>query len=331
MAIELPPAEAALFRSGDLPAPMLDIIGAMATQAASAAQALGVFDALAADPADATELAVRLRADEAGLGTLLEFLAATGYLHRSGGRYTTAPVTEAWVTSGYGTALRTWAAIIGEFWGDLAAGVATGRPRADFYDWLATRPDDLARFQGLQGGLADWLADEVFDLAELPSGPGHVLDLGGGNGRFAAALCHRRPDLAVTVADLPVALAAGRELGLPDRVAFVPADLATGEIPAGEFDAVLLFNVLHGFAEPVAEGLVRAAGRRGRVHVLETVAPPPGGVAEAAFTAGFAVSLWLTQGGRLHPVEQVARWLGPGAVTRPLTRSATHILLSSRS
>ncbi|MGV9305613.1 hypothetical protein ACWDLG_19745 [Nonomuraea sp. NPDC003727] len=68
----------------------------------------------------------------------------------------------------------------------------------------------------------------------------------------------------------------------------------------------------------------------GRVLVLETVAEHRAGAAEGAFTAGFGLNLWHTQGGGVPSTRTVAGWLadaGLGQVERhDLSRSATHTL-----
>lgn len=337
MPVDLPPDEARTFLAGRAPAPMLDLIGMMASHAVTAGLELGVFDALADGPRTAKELSATLEADQDALDLLLGLLADTGYLERRDHGYANTAAASASLVTGspayYGHVLHVWHAIVGELWGGLAAAVRTGRPPAGFYPWLERRPELSAAFQSLQGGLASWLAEEVVELARLPQGPLQVLDLGGGHGVYSEAFCGAHPELTATVVDLPGALAGGSD---HPRVTRRPADLRTAEL-GGPYDVALLFNVLHGFPVDQAERLVAKAARAvrqgGRLLVLETTGQHRGGAADTAFTSGFSLNLWHTQGGAVPSADAVESWItaaGCTGVTRlQLTRSATHTLFAA--
>src|SRR5690606_7630600 len=195
MPVDLTPEEMAAFRRGEAPTPMLDLIGLMTCHAIGAARTLGVFDALAAGPLTADELAATVSADPAALEQLLGVLHTTGYVTRQeneqagghddeqageqsprpgtrpgsgaqlGVRYANTPAAAAWLCSDsptdYGRILGLWQAIVEERWTGLADAVRSGKPAGGFYDWLAGRPDLSEAFHALQRGMAEWLADEV--------------------------------------------------------------------------------------------------------------------------------------------------------------------------
>ncbi|WP_204042861.1 class I SAM-dependent methyltransferase [Acrocarpospora phusangensis] len=310
---------------------MLDLVGTMATQAAVAAIRLGVFERLIAEAYTAEDLAACLDADREGLGLLLGFLTTAGYLScDADGRYFVLPTTKAWFGNGYGTALQLWSAIVARFWGNLTESISEG-PDPSFYAWLGEHPFELGLFQSLQRGLAEWLIPDMLDLAAMPEGAQDILDIGGGHGRYATAFRDRYPGLRATVADLPPALTPHK--GITTH----PIDLLNPDFSGLRADVVLLFNVLHGFNAHQAEAIVHAAVSTlrpgGVVHILETTTQPRGGVAEAAFTDGFALNLWLTQGGRLYSPAEISGWLSnAGCVHLEITglrRSASHTLVSA--
>jgi 2-hydroxy-4-(methylsulfanyl)butanoate S-methyltransferase len=335
MPIDLPSAEARAYAHGRAPAPLLDLVGAMAGQAAAAGAGLGVFEALSRGPRHADALAGDLGCDPSGLGRLLTLLHTTGYLELTERGYGNAPVAAAWLCppAAYGHVMRVWQTVLGELWADLAPAIRTGTPRGDFTAWLAERPEVSGPFQSLQRGLAEWLAEEVARLVPLPEGPLRLLDLAGGHGAYSLAFCAAYPGLTATVADLPEALGEGGHGRVEWRAAAPLLDPV-----AGRYDVVLLCDVLHGFPVTQAERLVEAAVSAtvpgGRVVILETVAGPCAGVAETAFTAGFDLNLWHTQGGGLLDVPTITGWLGAAGCGpiehHDLRRSATHALITAR-
>ncbi|MFI6480743.1 methyltransferase [Nonomuraea sp. NPDC050663] len=334
MPIDLPADEAEAFRSGPAPAPMLDLVGLMAAHAVRAGWELGLFDALGKGALTTWELAAATRSDPTGIEQLANLLHATGYLRWDDGRHANSPAAAAWLRRDsptcYGHVLSLWHTMIEELWTGLPEAVRDGRPRGGFYTWLAARPELRATFQDLQRGLAGWLAEEVVGLVGLPDDATSLLDLGGGHGLYSEAYCTAYPALRATVVD-NVRLVSGHE-----RVTGRAADLLTGALDDGH-DAVLLFNVLHGFPADDAARLVARAARAlrqdGLLLVLETTASDRAGVAERAFTAGFSVNLWHTQNGRVYPEQRVEEWIaGAGCTLRErheLTRSATHTLFAA--
>ncbi|MEV0623432.1 methyltransferase [Nonomuraea sp. NPDC050404] len=342
MPVDLSPHEAAAFRRGEAPAPMLDLIGLMACHAVRAARSLGLFDVLAAGPLTSDELAAAVGADPGGLGELLGLLRATGYVERHDGRYANTAATAAWLCSAspvdYGRILGLWQTIVEEQWGGLADAVRSGTPPGGFYTWLATRPDLSSAFHDLQRGMAEWLAEEVVSLVPLPEGGKSLLDLGGGHGLYAEAFCRAHPGLSGTVIDSAVTeRSAERLTGRPaGRLTWRAADVLTADLP-GEQDVTVLFNVLHGFAAPDAVALVaRAAGTLragGLLVVMESLPERGGNPADLAFAAGFSLNLWHTQAGGLYPAETIRGWLeAAGCAAGPwqeLTRSPGHALVTA--
>jgi cyclopropane fatty-acyl-phospholipid synthase-like methyltransferase len=110
-------------------------------------------------------------------------------------------------------------------------------------------------------GQAAALADAI-DL----SGARHLLDVGGGAGEYAEALCRAFPSLRATVLDLPstepLARAVIAASPAAARMAFVAHDYRGGPLP-GPADVVLFSNVLRGEAADEIDRLLTRA-----VHAL---------------------------------------------------------------
>ncbi|MDP9861266.1 MULTISPECIES: methyltransferase [Streptosporangium] len=324
------------------PGPHLDLIGTMAFRAAGAAQRLGVFEALLDGPLPVTELAARTGTDAGALPVLLDALVSFGYLDRlPDRRYAASPmaaVLDRRSPWSYAPALAFWQDLLGELWDGLEETVRTGRPQADFYGWLESRPRTLREFQAMLDGMATGLAPLV--AAAAPDPGERLLDVGGGHARYSIAFCQAHPRLTATIVDLPEALRGGRarieRAGLGGRVTAVPGDVARADLGAGH-DTALLFNLCHGFDGPGNRALLArvAAALRpgGTVLILEPFADLPEGtppVAEA-FTRAFSLNLAVTQGGRIYSFDEVAGWLaeaGFGRIERHAIDGPSELLVA---
>ena len=89
-----------------------------------------------------------------------------------------------------------------------------------------------------------------------------MLDVGGGWGQFAQAMCRVQPGLHATVLDRPEVVERAREelvsTDLEERITFVPGDYLTTEYGSG-YDLVLLANILHQETADRAQELVERA------------------------------------------------------------------------
>ncbi len=136
-------------------------------------------------------------------------------------------------------------------------------------------PEEIARFGAAMRAMGAQMARRVAAALDL-DGVKKILDVGGGWGHFAQAMCRIKPDLQAVVLDQPnVVERAQTELtgnDLEDRIQFLPGDyLATGY--GSGFDLVLFANVLHQETEDRASELVRRGANAltptGRVVVVD--------------------------------------------------------------
>jgi SAM-dependent methyltransferase len=139
-----------------------------------------------------------------------------------------------------------------------ALNLALYRDRAAEWDAVRTRP-----WRGF--------ARVAAELARLPFAPLRVLDVGCGNGRLGRALHEslgaRREALAYTGVDASAPLLERARRGAPQGARFVQADFvatpAQAALPAGSFELVALFGVLHVVPGHARRGaLIRAAAAR---------------------------------------------------------------------
>jgi cyclopropane fatty-acyl-phospholipid synthase-like methyltransferase len=133
----------------------------------------------------------------------------------------------------------------------------------------------------------------LFDLTRLAGddvarmipvrNPKRMLDLAGGHGGYAIAMCRRHSDLTVTIPELEGAARIGRQIvqeqGMADRIEFVVGDMFTTDLGQG-YDVATAFQILHHFDEDVNVELLTRAREAlrdgGTVAVLEQERPAPG-------------------------------------------------------
>jgi hypothetical protein len=149
-----------------------------------------------------------------------------------------------------------------------------------------------------------------------------LLDVGSGPATYPIALCRRFPHLRATVFDLPGTLEITaryvHEANLADRIELVAGDYRNDPV-RGEFDAVLLSNIIHGenyernqtLIAKLAKNVKPAGGLIVKDHILdESRANPPVG---AIFSL---LMLLTTDGGRCYSYGEVKTWLEHAGLTK---------------
>ena len=147
------------------------------------------------------------------------------------------------------------------------------------------RQDDAPRWDAYMRGLFEISRQESDANAALVpvERPHRLVDVAGGHGGFAMAMCRRHPELEATVLDLPPGVAVGRKIvaeqGYADRISFREGDVF--EVGLGEeLDVVSTFNLVHHLPQERDRELcrmARAALRPGGCLVIgDSARPEPG-------------------------------------------------------
>ena len=144
-------------------------------------------------------------------------------------------------------------------------------------------------------------------LKELWPANSHLLDLGGGHGRYAKMLA----DLghAVTLYDIPEVLEIARERH-GDALHYLGGDFLIDSL-GGSWDGIFVSNVLHGLGEADNRMLLakmRAAMKpQGKLIIKDMFLEQSGGSPDGA--AAFALNmLFFTEAGQSHALKTVASW-----------------------
>lgn len=218
--------------------------GVPAALAMLAGMELDLFTHLADGPRGAPELAMRLGVAEDRLARLLHALVVAGLLEQRGAGFANTPEAAAFLVQGLPAYLGGMHELLSQLWhADLrtARSIRSGRPAA-LHDYAAASDAEMAAMlRGMHASAAS-AGRELADRFDF-SGCRSLLDIGGGSGGLAAALCAAFPELRATLVELPrtAALAAPilRETPGGERVAIETADILAAP-PRGPCDAAVL-------------------------------------------------------------------------------------------
>ncbi|WP_242614666.1 methyltransferase [Actinomadura roseirufa] len=252
------------------------------------AATLRLADQIAEDGSTAADVAERVRVDPGALERLMDYLVTVGVLAGGAdGRYRLTPEGEP-LREGHPRSMRALLDTRGALgraelsFVELLHSVRTGEA-AYPHRYGRTLWEDMQDDPGLAADfdafMASWLAASLpalmlaYDWASLR----HVVDVGGGNGRFLAALLTACPALRGTLVEQPGPAADARaalaEAGVAGRAEVVVGSFFDA-LPA-EGGGYVLANVLHDWGDEDCARILRrcaqAAGRAGRVMVIERV------------------------------------------------------------
>jgi demethylspheroidene O-methyltransferase len=285
---------------------------------------LKLFERLARAPLTAEQLAAESNLPLASAQRLLEAAASLGLTQRRGAQWGLGPLGAAMVDNEAVTAMvqhhRTLyadladpLALLREGRGELARYWAYAGGHADDRAPGALETTTTAPYSALMSATQPLVAGQVLDAYPLRRHR-RLLDLGGGEGVFAAAALQRTPRLEATVFDLPAVAEAARarfaRLGLADRAQAVGGDFHRDALPAGA-DIVSLVRVIYDHDDAPALAILRAARRAlppgGTLLLAEPMAATAG--AEPMGAAYFGMYLLAMGSGRSRSAAQLTALL----------------------
>jgi demethylspheroidene O-methyltransferase len=234
---------------------------------------LRLLEILAEGPQTAAVLAGRLALPVDGLARLLGAAAALGLVERHArSRFGLGPLGAALLGN---PGVAAMVAHHDRLYADLAdpVGLLRGERRetalGGYWPYAAAdRPgglgaDAVGPYSALMAASQPLVAGHILDAYDF-SRHRRLLDVGGGEGVFLAAVAERVPRLELVLFDLPAVAAAARErwarhdraAGLEGRVAAVGGDFLSEPLPQGA-DVVSLVRVLHDHDDDTVVALLR--------------------------------------------------------------------------
>jgi ubiquinone/menaquinone biosynthesis C-methylase UbiE len=328
--------------AGVVPTPLLETLEAMAmARAVMAATSLGIFDALADKADDADGLARRLRLDPQGTDILMVALHAMGYVDERDGLFRNSPAVERFVLRDSPQSLRAYIETFNQdMWEEFshtADAIRSGKTTG-----LHSREPDDPYWERYMRGLFDLTRLAGPDVARMipARNPKRMLDLAGGHGGYAIAMCERHPELRVTVVELEGAVRIGREIvaeqGMADRIEYVTGDMFHTDL-GRDYDVATAFQIVHHFDEDRNVELLTLAREAlrpgGTIAVLEQERPPAG---RRGSTIGALTGLlfYVTSRARTYTADEISTFVEAAGFDRVRQRRSQrlpgHVLVTGR-
>jgi orsellinic acid C2-O-methyltransferase len=299
------------------------IFGFFPSAVLSVAVRLRIPDLVAGGPRTSEELADATSTDAPSLYRLLRALAYLGILEETEprrfgltdlGELLRSDVPDSmWATTLLFCGEGVW-----QSWGDLMAGVQTGRPSfergigSEPFSELAENAEASKHFnQAMSEGTRQMAPDVIasYDFSQFDT----LVDVGGGDGTLLVAIVAATPGLQGVLFDMESGLAEADarldEAGVRDRCQVVPGDFFES-VPEGR-DAYIMKSVIHDWDDERCVTILahcrRAMADGGKVLIVEPVLPP---VAKPSFarlgTVMSDLNMLLNTGGRERTEDEFA-------------------------
>jgi hypothetical protein len=285
--------------------------GYQVSQALHVVATLGIADLLGDVTRTSDELAAATDAHAPTLYRLLRALASVGVLvELDGRRFQLTPLGER-LRSDVPDSIAGWAAFIGrsshwQAWADLLHSVRTGENAfqhvhgTDVWTYRSTRPEesrlfDRAMTSNSRRSNAALLA--AYDFGRFRT----IVDVGGGNGAFVAAILAAHTDLEAVLFDQPHVVSAAspllEEAGVSDRSQVVGGSFFDS-VPAGA-EAYVLRAVIHDWDDDESIQILNVVRHAmqpdGLVLIVERVIAPPNEGRDGKFSD---LNMLVAPGGR---------------------------------
>lgn len=308
----------------DVPAPFALLAltqGAMVTQAVYAAAKLGIADTLSSGPLTAGKIAEQVDANPETTYRLLRLLSSYSvFAERDDGRFELTPMGDA-LRHDSPMSMRRIALLMGhpthwEDWSLFTESVQTGEPSLpklrgmSAWEYFGANPEYGAVFFGGMGNLSELETEPVVAAGDY-SRFRKIVDVGGGNGTFLAAVLAKAVS-SKGVLFAPPSVEGAQEVleqgDVADRCTIETGSFLDS-IPSGG-DAYILKHILHDWAEPQAVKILKnirsAISPNGTLQIVEFVLTEGN-----APHVGKLVDLWLMLlvGGKERTTEQYSQLL----------------------
>jgi len=211
---------------------------------------LGVLDKLSNQVVDLKNLASDLDLSQKGLTRLLSALCSAGVVIKTDNSYTISGDYKKYLdpkSANYIGGLINHEIHLQNRWMKLSESVKTGIPIKKINEQV--KPQDTIRFINAMANIGQRSAPIMLDKIKF-NGNEHLLDVGGGPGKYMEKFCERYPQMQVTLFDQPDTVSAAKK-SLSRHQNFKNMHFISGDFfedsLGKNYDVIFISNVIHIF------------------------------------------------------------------------------------
>lgn len=321
-AIPQNPLEWLLIKSGMVPTPLgHGHIGFLLSRAVLDAVDLGVIEILKNRPLTMAEVAKGCNLNLAALRSLMNILAAAGYVVYKDKKFSLTKLSRRWLLKDSEYSLYDLMILNSRVCWNWMDGykeyLRTGKT-VDYHERLTT--EEWEYYQKAMASAAGIHSKEVARRTPVPKGAQKMLDIGGSHGLHSLALC-RKHKMSAKIMELPDALESAKRT-FKDKnddgaVSYIAGNAITDDLGKEKYDLVLISNLTHHFTDEQNTQLAKKvfdALKPGGYYVVMDFERPK--TKTNADLIGMANDMFFsfTSNGGTYSKEEMRNWIEKGGL-----------------
>ena len=328
------PLEWLALKTNQVPIPLLHVqmyfVMAKAVMEAAEANVFGVIDET---PKTAEEIATSCKLNLEATKQLLTLLLSMDYLFFKDGKFSLSSMAKKWISPQSPDSVHDIAIynnrVVWDWVGNMGEYLRTGKG-VQYHDSSDTEQWKL--YQNAMFSVAGAEIKEFVRRVPISKKATQLLDIGGANGRHAAALCWKYPNLNITILDLPEAIEQGKKADSNVRIQYQSGNALTDDLPENQYDIVFISSVVHHFTaeqnQALAQKVARSLRKNGLFIINEFIRPRFNGKAELVGSSS-DLFFGLTSTSGNWTVEEIQSW--QIAAGLQLTKTINYLTLPGRA
>jgi ubiquinone/menaquinone biosynthesis C-methylase UbiE len=274
-------------KTNQVPVPLLHVqMYFVMAKAVMEATEANVFGVISEQPKTAQEIATSCGLHPEATKQLLTLLLSMGYLSFSDNRFGLTKMAQKWIAPQSPDSVQDIAIynnrVVWDWVGNLGQYLRTGEG-VQYHDFFSAEQWQLyqkAMFSVAGSEIKEWVR-----RVPISKKATHFLDIGGANGRHAAALCQKYPHLYVTILDLPEAIEQAQAFAPKTaQIKYQKGNALTDDLGQNQYDVVFVSSVMHHFTaaqnQALTHKIAQSLKKSGIFIVNEFIRPHFDGKAE---------------------------------------------------
>ena len=281
------PLEWLALKTNQVPIPLLHVqmYFVMAKAVMEAAEA-NIFGVMSETPKTAEAIAASCGLHLEATKQLLTLLLSMDYLKYRNGNFSLTPMAKKWISPQSSDSVQDIAIfnnrVIWDLVGNMGNYLRTGKG-IQFHD--SFNDEQWKLYQNAMFSVAGAEVKELVQRAPISKKAIQFLDIGGANGRHAAAFSGKYPRLDITILDLPEAIEQAAAFAPKnDKINYQLGNALTDDLGENQYDVVFISSVVHHFTNQQNQELTHRVARSLRANgifiVNEFIRPHFDGKAE---------------------------------------------------